>query len=126
MLTVVGHFSNKHHARISFQMIDERILELGEKGLLIFNLKRFFEILDGPFENQNRTFSRKPVQYYNYETFNGELTLHHKEESLSYQKEYRILLMTEDQNPVKVQLHGLKEISKVVDLRIEGKKRPTT
>jgi len=107
-------------------MIDERILELGEKGLLIFNLKRFFEILDGPFENQNRTFSRKPVQYYNYETFNGELTLHHKEESLSYQKEYRILLMTEDQNPVKVQLHGLKEISKVVDLRIEGKKRPTT
>ncbi len=105
------HFANN----FSYQKIDDRVLCLGEKTLIIYNLGRFFDILDNSFEIQKFEFSRKPVIYYNYKTFDGDLTFHHKEESFSYQSEYRILIKTSGTHKVKIELPGLKKISAVVD-----------
>ena len=103
----------------SFKRIDERVLKLGDKAILIFNLKRFFEILDEQLETRNIGFSRKPVTYYNYKTIDGDLTFHHKEDSFNYQNEYRVLLKTEGNTGIKIQLPGLREISKIAELKIK-------
>lgn len=99
----------------SYQKIDNRILSLGDKTLLIYNLGQFFEILDNSLERQKFKFSRKPVTYYNYKTFDGDLTFHHKVDSFSYQSEYRIFINSLGSEKVKIELPGLKKISVVVD-----------
>ena len=101
----------------SFKQIDERVLKLGDRAILIFNLKRFFEILDEQLETKGIGFSRKPVTYYGYKTFDGDLSFHHKEDSFNYQNEYRILLKTEGDAVIKIQLPGLKEISEIAELK---------
>lgn len=99
----------------TYEKIDDRVLCLGDKTLLIYNLGQFFEILDNSIEKEKFQFSRKPVTYYNYKTFDGDLTFHHKDELFSYQSEYRIFLQTPGTEKIKIKLRGLKEISAVVD-----------
>jgi hypothetical protein len=59
-------------------------------------------------------YRRGPVTYYDYETFDGELTSLHKDSYFNFQKEYRIMIMTEGKEPLKVRIPGLKEFSSVV------------
>ncbi len=99
----------------SYEKIDDRVLCLGDKTLLIYNLGQFFEILDDSIDRQKFQFSRKPVTYYNYKTLDGDLTFHHKDDSFSYQSEYRIFLKTPGTEKIKIELPGLKRISAVVD-----------
>lgn len=99
----------------SYEKIDDRVLFLGDKTLLIYNLRLFFEILDNSIERQKFEYSRKPVTYYNHRIFDGDLTFHHKDEAFSYQREYRVLLKTPGTEKIKIELPGLKKISTVVD-----------
>lgn len=99
----------------SYNRIDDRIFCLGDRTLLIYNISQFFEILDDTLEKQNYQFSRKPVTYYDFRNFDGELTFHHKDNQFSYQSEYRILLQTSGEEKVKIELPGLKKISALVD-----------
>jgi hypothetical protein len=100
---------------LSYQKIDDRVLCLGDKTIVIYNLEEFFNILDNSLEKQKLEFSRKPITYYNYKVHNGDLTFHHKDDSYRYQNEYRILIQTSGTEKVKVCLPGLKKISAVVD-----------
>ncbi|MBL7779896.1 MAG: hypothetical protein JNM22_01680, partial [Saprospiraceae bacterium] len=62
-------------------------------------------------------YSRKKVTYYDPNTHNGDLTLHHKDEAYSFQNEYRILISPTKNEPVKVKLAGLNKISIVIDTK---------
>jgi len=100
---------------LKFQRVDDRVLCLGDKTLLIYNLGHYFDILDKSLESEKFEFSRKPVKYYNPKTFDGVLNFHDKDESFEYQKEYRILIDTPGTDTIKIKLPGLKKISAVVD-----------
>jgi hypothetical protein len=100
---------------LKYKEIGDRVLCLGDKTLILYNLGQFFEILDKSLKEQKFEFSRKLVTYYNYKTFDGELSFHHKDNSYNYQNEYRILLQTPGTNTVNLKLSGLKKISAVVD-----------
>jgi len=118
--TVIPHnicslYTLRFDQDFKFKQIDERVLCLGDKTLIIYNLGQFFEILDKSLERQRFEFSRKLVNYYNFRTFNGDLTFHHKEATFSYQNEYRILIETLGENTINIELPGLKNISAVVD-----------
>ena len=109
--------------------INNELISMGNKTLLIYDWKKFFEILDNSIENSGFEYSRRKVTYYNPRTFNGDLTLHHKDEELSWQNEYRVLIApVSNEQPININLTGLKEISCVVDttdlmkLRIEVEK----
>ena len=95
--------------------IDNKVLEMGNKMLLIHDFEPFFKILDYSLEELGYTYSRKLVTYYDPKSYNGDLTLHHKDEIYRYQNEYRILIAPTDNKPIKIPLPGLKKISTVID-----------
>ena len=94
---------------------NEKLLEFGEKALLIFDCVKFIEILDNSLEKLDFKYSRKKVDYYSPKTFNGEISLHHKDEKYEYQNEYRILISPTDNKPINIPLPGLKKISTTID-----------
>lgn len=101
--------------KLNYKEIDERVLCLGDKTLIIYNIEKFFEILDNSIEELKLALSRKPVEYYNYKTFDGDLSPHHKEDSFIFQNEYRILLITPGTKTINLKLPGLKKISVIVN-----------
>jgi hypothetical protein len=96
---------------------DERLNVLGDKMLIIHDYRNFFEILDTSLESLGIPYSRKFVTYYNPKTYNGELTLHHKDFAYSYQNEYRILIKPAEFQPIKIPVPGLKDISFIIYTR---------
>lgn len=101
-------------ANESLSPLDNRISDLGDKMLLIYNWEKFFEILDKSIEDLNLEYSRKKVIYYNPKTYNGDLTLHHKKIELGYQNEYRILIKPTQTDFINIPLPGLKDVSCVI------------
>ena len=96
---------------------NNRLIELGDKTLLIYEWKQFFDKLDEAIEERGFQYSRRKVEYYNPKQFDGDLTLHHKDIAFSWQNEYRILIAPTDNEPIKISIPGLKKISKVVDTK---------
>ena len=94
---------------------NEKLLEMGDKALLIYDWQKFFEILDQSLEDLKLEYSRKTIEYYNPKTFNGDISLHHKNEEFNWQNEYRILIAPTENKPLKIPLNGLKEISCMID-----------
>ncbi|WP_026956635.1 hypothetical protein [Algoriphagus vanfongensis] len=99
---------------VSFD-VDERMFCESPKALIIYNCHKFFQTLDKSLEEMEVAFSRRSVEYYEHNHFDGDLTLFHKDAFFKYQKEYRILLSTSGAESLKVPLPGLKDISIVVD-----------
>jgi hypothetical protein len=95
--------------------ISDKALEMGNKMLLVFDCLAFFKILDESVEKFGYEFNRRPVIYYDPKTYNGDLTLHHKDQAYNFQEEYRILIKPTGNKPVKVFLPGLSKISVVID-----------
>ncbi len=96
---------------------DEQLLKMGNGILLIFDWKEFFKILDASIEKSQLEYSRKKVEYYDPQSFNGTLTLHHKDKKYKYQNEYRILISHNENQPIKLPLPGLMKISHVIETR---------
>jgi hypothetical protein len=94
---------------------NDKLLGMGNKALLIYDWKKFFEKLDQSLDNLKLKYSRKKVEYYDPKTFSGDISLHHKNEEFSWQNEYRILISPTDNEPLKIPLKGLKEISCVIE-----------
>jgi hypothetical protein len=103
-----------HNAPSTF---NKKLIDLGDKALLIYNWKRFFDIIDSTLGKQKMEFSRKKVIYYNPKEFNGDLTLHHKDQEYSWQNEYRILIAPTNNMPLRIPVPGLKKISCIVDTK---------
>jgi hypothetical protein len=94
---------------------NDKLLGMGDKALLIYDWKKFFEILDQSLENLKLKYSRKKVEYYDPKTFSGDISLHHKNKEFSWQNEYRILIAPTDNEPLNIPLTGMKEISCVIE-----------
>ena len=95
----------------------KNLINMGEKALLIYDCKKFYEILDKAIGNRGFEYSRKKVSYYNPKKFNGDLTLHHKSDEFSWQNEYRILIKPTNYKPINVALPGLKKISIIINTK---------
>ena len=98
-----------------------KLLEMGDKSLLIYDWEKFFKLIDSSIENIGLKYSRKKIEYYDPKKFNGYITLHHKDEEYCWQNEYRILIAPTDDHPIKLPLKGLKEISWIIETKnLEG------
>ncbi len=97
--------------------LTNRLVELGDTTLLIYDWKIFLEKLDKAIEIKGLEYSRKKVTYYSPELFDGDLTLHHKDEKYKWQNEYRILISPTDNKPLKLNIPGLNRISVVIETK---------
>ncbi len=95
--------------------LNDRLIEMGDKALLIYNRSKFLEIIDKSIEELGFEYSRRKVTYYNPKIFSGEITLHHKDEEYSWQNEFRILIGPTNNQPIKVPIKGLKQISCIIN-----------
>lgn len=94
---------------------NERLLQMGDKMLIIYDCQKFFEILDENLEKLNYQYSRKKVSYFDRKSYNGELTLHQKDNDFNYQNEYRILFKQPNDKAIKIYIPGLKNISTIIN-----------
>lgn len=94
---------------------NKRLLQMGDKMLIIYDCQKFFEILDENFKKLNYQYSRKKVSYFDRKSYNGELTLHQKDNDFSYQNEYRILFKQPNDKAIKIYIPGLKNISTIIN-----------
>jgi hypothetical protein len=92
--------------------------ELGGKALVIFNLIKFFEILDTQLESLGYEYSRRTVTYYDSEYTDGNIDLHHKDHMYEFQQEYRILIAPAGLSGIKVPVPGLQEVSNVLNTNL--------
>lgn len=97
------------------ESLNEQMLSLGDKALIIYDPLKFYEIVDQSIKEAGYEFSRKFVKYYDPKKYDGDLTLHHKNDDFEFQNEYRILIAPTDNKGTKIPLPGLKEISTVID-----------
>ena len=95
--------------------INNELLRMGDKVLLIVDGVLFFKILDHSLEKNGFVCQRGKVRYYDPSIYNGELTLHHKDIKFKFQNEYRILINSPNNEPAKIYLPGLKQISYITD-----------
>lgn len=96
---------------LKIKPVVQKVLNLGTRSLIIYNFEKFFNALDTSLASLGIEYSRKPVIYYDHRTFEGKLTLHHKDQEFSFQNEYRILLQTPGTEPMKIPIPGLKTFS---------------
>jgi len=97
--------------------LHDRLIEMGEKALLIYDWKMFLDILDRSIENLGLEYSRKKIEYYSTKKFSGDITLHHKDEEYSWENEFRILIARTNNQPMKISIKGLKQISCVMNTK---------
>ncbi len=98
-----------------FEPLDQRVINLGDKILLIYDVRSFIKILTSSLEREHFKFTAKPAEYYNPKIFNGTLDPHMKDDCFEYQKEYRILIDTPGTESIKLKLPGLITFSSVID-----------
>ncbi len=94
--------------------ISNKLLEFGNKAIVILFPKEFERILDESLEFDGYHFKRGPIEYYDPKSFSGQLSFHHKEELYQHQNEYRIAIKANSTGSVKISLKGLKKISCVI------------
>jgi hypothetical protein len=86
--------------RKSTHKIDNRMQIFGSHCLLIKDVMRFFEAIFSELNKQNIKYSHDLVTYRDFSKLNAEISLYHKSHTLSYQKEHRIIAMTENDFPL--------------------------
>lgn len=96
-------------------VVDDRLVEMGDKALLIYDWQKFFEALDNSLEQLGLEYSRKKVTYYNPKLYDGDITLHHKDFTFEYQNEYRILVAPTDNKPINIPIPGLQSFSHILN-----------
>jgi len=101
------------------------MLSMGESALIIYNVRKFYDMIDQSIKEAGYEFSRHYVTYYDPKNHDGDLTLHHKNEEYQYQNEYRILIAPTNEEGVKIPVQELQEISVVIDSETIEKLRLT-
>ena len=97
---------NLHH-------IDKRMKIFGSHCLIIKDVKAFTEVIFEKLKRVNYKYSHNIVKYKNFKKNNHEITLFHKSHLLSYQKEHRILVWTDNAEPIKFEIGSLENYAEI-------------
>ncbi|WP_145000607.1 hypothetical protein [Olleya sp. Hel_I_94] len=97
--------------------IDQRVKEFGTHFVIIKNVVKFLDLICEEIEKQNISYRAKIVSYYEKEKINGEITLFDKSTEYEYQKEFRIVLYTNEINPIALKIGNLSEIAEIFEIK---------
>jgi len=97
--------------------IDQRVKEFGTHFVIIKNVVKFLDLICEEIEKQNISYRAKIVSYYEKEKINGEITLFDKSTEYEYQKEFRIVLYTNEIKPIALKIGNLSEIAEIFETK---------
>ena len=95
--------------------IDQRLKELADTALVITDFSKFVKSVDKSINQLGFKFARKQVEYYDPKTYAGDLSFFHKDKYFQYQNEYRILIQSNGEEPIKLPIPNLKKVSQLLD-----------
>lgn len=94
-------------------IIDSKVKEFGTHALFIRNTKIFIDKFTAEITKLNMSYIAKPIEYYNHENINGEISLFQKIQEYKYQSEYRVVVQNNKQEPLKILIGSLKNHSEM-------------
>ena len=97
--------------------LDEKILEFGEKALLIFDLQEFIKRVNKRLKELGIDFKYGHVSYYEENGVNENLTVFHKPNKFKHQDEFRIFIKEDSQTPFSFKIGSIEDISKIIDAK---------
>ncbi|WP_417790297.1 hypothetical protein [Terasakiella pusilla] len=101
----------------SSKIISNRFRGLGETGIVICDLDKFFSLFISAIEQRGIKWSARPVKYYDPDNYSGELDPFMKQNEYEWQKEYRFALKDPAKEPIKIYLGDLSEIVKKFSMK---------
>lgn len=109
--------------------VNERNKEFGEYFLLIHNTKEFLNRIKEKLEQLKMRYQAEKVKYLDFSKFNGKKSVFEKDLIFSYQQEWRLFLGNKKDEPIKIDLGSLEELSilgsskSIENLKIVGNKK---
>ncbi len=97
--------------------IDNRLKEFGDTALIITDFSKFVKAADRAIAKLKFGYSRKQIEYYDPKTYTGDLSFFHKDIFFQYQNEYRILIKSSGEKPIKLDISDLNKVSTIFDLQ---------
>ena len=91
-------------------IIDKRNVHFGDAGLLILDPKKFLTKIKKAIKGK-MTFDYGPVYYYPDDKDYNNLTVFHKQEYYSYQREFRLLFHNHIGEPLQISIGSIEDIS---------------
>ncbi|WP_218598581.1 hypothetical protein [Polaribacter sp. NJDZ03] len=101
--------------------IDQKVKNFGSHFVMIRDSDKFLELVSKELEKQNIPFKGKLVNYYQKEKINGEITPFDKTTEYEYQKEYRIVLFSNEIKPIIIQIGNLRKIAEIFEIKVIDK-----
>jgi hypothetical protein len=105
--------SDKLLYRKKVHKIDSRMQSFGSYCVIIKDVTRFLNLIFTHLNNRNIEYSHSIVKYHNYKKNNHTLTVFDKPHNLAYQKEHRIIVYTNLDEPFKLEIGSLKEFAEI-------------
>ncbi|MFL9844428.1 hypothetical protein [Flavobacterium rhizosphaerae] len=99
--------------RKNLHRIDKRMLNFGTHCVVIKDAKKFVDSIFAKLTEMNYTFSHKIVSYKKFTNKDINLSLFHKNHLLSYQKEYRIIVWTKENLPLRFEIGSIENYAEI-------------
>jgi hypothetical protein len=91
--------------------VDERMISFGSHFIFIKNVEEFIRRVAGALEQLKIKWKCRGVEYFNEKQFDGEIGLFKKRSGYAFQKEFRILLFSENKSSFKLNIGNMEDIA---------------
>lgn len=103
--------------RKSEHRIDKRMQIFGSHCVIIKDVMGFFEKIFKVLQEQKIEYSHNIVTYRDFNKLNNKISLFDKSHLFSYQKEHRIIAMTNDDAPLKFEIGSIESFAEIYTSR---------
>ncbi|MGV3604455.1 MAG: hypothetical protein ACO1N1_24750 [Dyadobacter fermentans] len=94
---------------------DDRMLALGPSAMVIHDIPNFFALVFDSLEQLGLEYSSRRATYFDSQSFNGEISVHHKDIEYAYQREQRIMTWRPDAEFLRLPLPGMRNFVRIID-----------
>ena len=98
--------------------VDGRMSEFGSHFLMIRKPIDFLSRISSYFEKNQYEYCFDFVSYYNLKENHKQLTLFHKPDTLSHQKEFRLIVKAKSHRPLQFEIGSLESYSEIYESKI--------
>lgn len=96
---------------------DKKVKEFGSHVVIIKNVDRFVQLICKKLDELNILYRGQLVNYYEKNKVHGDITVFDKSMEFEYQKEYRIVLYSNQIKPFIIKIGNINEIAELFEVK---------